>query len=220
MKGRDSYQEKLTMPATAIPFSIVCGFIPIHVIFQNVTDRISMEWWAGMDADSCLLYKNTAGLASVGTIAVGAGNTGGGTSPAMAGTYTGKANGTMTLLCTKAGDCETAEFKVTMPDGTVVEDVVTGASNTATEMAQGVTFKITNGTGDDLKLGDTFTSVLAAAGSIIIDKEIGITVGEVTDYPRTATVVGAVGSTKGRGFTIGLNVTANIANKVCNVYAE
>jgi hypothetical protein len=49
---------RITMPADAITAAdyIVqqLGFVPRYIRFWNVTDRISIEWFDGMAADTCL----------------------------------------------------------------------------------------------------------------------------------------------------------------------
>lgn len=112
--------------------------------------------------DTHTKITNKCGAATVAAAAADAGNTGVGTSPTSGGSYTGKADGTLTLECTLAGDAGTAKVKATFPDGTVIEDIVTGATTVAKAIGQGVTFAITSGTGDDLALGDKFTIALQA----------------------------------------------------------
>jgi len=205
---RNKYIYAYTTPATAVETSFKAGFVPKYVCITNKTDRCKMEWWKGMARNSALVTLNTAGTASVGAIAVNAANTGGGTSAAMAGTYSGKTRGLMTLVCTKAGNVATAEMTATMPDGVVVGPVVTGASTVATVMAQGVTFAITAGTGDDLALGDSFTSVLVPAGSTYMECLTGIDVG-----PQQAPIV------LDKYIKMGLNTKVNVAEKALIVFA-
>lgn len=49
---------RITMPADSITttdyLAQVVGFTPAYVRFWNVTDRICIEWHAGMAADTCL----------------------------------------------------------------------------------------------------------------------------------------------------------------------
>jgi len=49
---------RITMPAdsiTATDYLLqACGFTPRYVRFWNVTDRITIEWHAGMADDTCL----------------------------------------------------------------------------------------------------------------------------------------------------------------------
>lgn len=113
-------------------------------------------------SDTQVKVTNKCGAATIAAAAADAGNTGGGTSPTSGGAYTGKADGTLTLECTLAGEAGTAKLKATFPDGTVIEDIVTGATTVAKAIGQGVTFAITSGTGDDFALGDKFTIALQA----------------------------------------------------------
>ena len=49
---------KITFPATAITAAdyaaVECGFVPKRVIFVNITDRIRVEHFEGMTADTCV----------------------------------------------------------------------------------------------------------------------------------------------------------------------
>jgi len=49
---------RITFDATAITAAdfVVqnCGFVPKYIKVENVTDRISVEWHAGMAADTCV----------------------------------------------------------------------------------------------------------------------------------------------------------------------
>lgn len=49
---------RITMPADAITAADylvqTCGFVPKYIKVENVTDRISVEWHAGMAADTCV----------------------------------------------------------------------------------------------------------------------------------------------------------------------
>lgn len=49
---------KITFPADAITaadyISLEAGFTPKRVIFINATDRIRVEWFEGMDSDTCI----------------------------------------------------------------------------------------------------------------------------------------------------------------------
>lgn len=67
---------RITMPADAITAADVIvqqlGFTPRYIRFWNVTDRISIEWFEGMAADSCL--KTAA--AGTQTLEVTGGNKG------------------------------------------------------------------------------------------------------------------------------------------------
>lgn len=49
---------RITMSATAITAADylvqALGFTPRYVRFENLTDRISVEWWNGMADDTCL----------------------------------------------------------------------------------------------------------------------------------------------------------------------
>src|SRR4051812_2291995 len=49
---------KVVFDATAIvaadSVSITCGFQPRYVCWENVTDRVKVEWYEGMAADSCI----------------------------------------------------------------------------------------------------------------------------------------------------------------------
>jgi hypothetical protein len=51
-------QGRVTFDATAIvaadSVSMTCGFLPRYVCWENVTDRIKIEWYEGMAADSCI----------------------------------------------------------------------------------------------------------------------------------------------------------------------
>lgn len=206
---RKHYSYRYTTPATAVETQFKIGFVPKYVCIDNITDRCRMEWWKGMARDSAIVTLNTAGTASVGTIAVNAANTGGGTSPATAGTYTGKTRGTVTLVCTKAGDVATAELTAYMPDGKVIGPVVTGASTVAKAIAQGITFAITAGTGSDLILGDSFTTVVVPAGSMYMECVTGISVGKLTG-PEVLD----------KYIKMALNTKVNVAEKVLNIYAR
>jgi hypothetical protein len=131
----------------------------------------------------------------------------------MAGTYSGKYKGTLTLECTLAGEMGAAKMKATFPDGTVVENWVTGATNTAKEVAQGVTFKLTSGEENDLVLGDKFTSALTPAGAVYGVTEKGIVVGTV-NYHKLGNYnePGDLSGKYAQGIVIGLNTAINIAD--------
>lgn len=49
---------RITFDATAITAADyvvqTCGFVPKYIKVENVTDRISVEWHAGMAADTCV----------------------------------------------------------------------------------------------------------------------------------------------------------------------
>lgn len=49
---------RITMSADAITAAdyivVDVGFTPRYIRFENLTDRISAEWWSGMADDSCL----------------------------------------------------------------------------------------------------------------------------------------------------------------------
>lgn len=49
---------RIVLDATAITAAdellVECGFTPKYVEFVNLTDRISVEWYEGMAADTCL----------------------------------------------------------------------------------------------------------------------------------------------------------------------
>lgn len=49
---------KIVFPADSITaadyISVECGFVPKRVIFMNATDRIRVEWFQGMDNDTCI----------------------------------------------------------------------------------------------------------------------------------------------------------------------
>jgi len=66
-KYRDEYLRKVTTPATAIAFSVECGFQPRHVIVQNLTSLSKMEWFEGMAADSALITTAGTGVVTLVT---------------------------------------------------------------------------------------------------------------------------------------------------------
>jgi len=49
---------KVVLDATALTATeyqrVLCGFQPKYVCWENVTDRIRLEWYEGMAADSCI----------------------------------------------------------------------------------------------------------------------------------------------------------------------
>ena len=66
-KYRDQLKLTLTTPATAIAFSVVCGFKPKHVIVQNITSLSKMEWWEGMADASALITTAGTGVITLVT---------------------------------------------------------------------------------------------------------------------------------------------------------
>jgi len=60
-KVRDSFQAYFTAPATAIAFSLVCGFKPKHVVVTNLTSLSKLEWWEGMSAANAMLTTASSG---------------------------------------------------------------------------------------------------------------------------------------------------------------
>lgn len=49
---------RMVLDATALTATeyqlFECGFTPKYVCFENVTDRIKVEWYEGMAADTCI----------------------------------------------------------------------------------------------------------------------------------------------------------------------
>lgn len=129
-KYRDSYQAYFTTPATAIAFSVVCGFKPKHVIVQNISSLSKVEWWEGMSA----------------------------------------ANGLLTTAATGAVTKITSHG-ITVPDTAVYGVNTDGSKN-------------------------PITGTITTVGSALTNSGIG------------------------RGFTVGLDTTINIANEILSIYAE
>lgn len=50
--GRDVFDATAITAADYALFSV--GFTPKYVAFENVTDRIKVEWYEGMAADTCI----------------------------------------------------------------------------------------------------------------------------------------------------------------------
>lgn len=220
-KFRDDYNISVLTPSAAKQFALEVGFFPEKVTVFNLDNMVKMEWFRGMADDEAIITLPVEATAAVGTVAADAKNTGNGTSPAMAGTYSGKYKGTLTLECTLAGEMGAAKMKATFPDGSVVENWVTGASNTAKEVAQGVTFKLTSGAEDDLVLGDKFTSELTPAGAVYGVTEKGIVVGTV-NYHKLGddNEPGDLSGKYAQGIVIGLNTAINIASNTLLIRAE
>ena len=151
-KYRDDYNISVLTPSAAKQFALEVGFFPEKVTVFNLDNMVKMEWFRGMADDEAIITLPVQATAAVGAVAADEGNKGSGTSPEMSGTYSGKYKGNLTLECTLAGEMGAAKMKATFPDGSVVENWVTGASNTAKEVAQGVTFKLTSGEGMTLLL--------------------------------------------------------------------
>ena len=61
-KYRGSYSELLTVPATAVAFSRVLGYLPKRVKIQNITSYSFIEWFEGMAAASGLLTTAATGV--------------------------------------------------------------------------------------------------------------------------------------------------------------
>jgi hypothetical protein len=220
-KYNDKYCRKLITPSTAVAFSVETGFYPKKVEVLNLLNMVKMEWHEGMEEGSAVVTLPVAATAAVGTVAAGTGNTGGGTSPAMAGTYTGKGKGNLVLICVTKGEVSEAKFDAYFPDGTVVKDWVLGDSDTAKEVGQGVTFKITTGTGDDCAVGDTFTSALTPAGVRHITLVNGISVDYVKpNLVGEGDVIGEAGTREAMGIKIGLNTDINILSNPLLITAE
>lgn len=66
-KYREEYLRKVTTPATAIAFSVECGFKPRHIIVQNVTSLSKMEWFEGMADASALITTAGTGVVTLVT---------------------------------------------------------------------------------------------------------------------------------------------------------
>jgi hypothetical protein len=56
--SRQFASGRITMSADAITAAdyivVDVGFVPRYIRFENLTDRIAVEWWSGMADDSCL----------------------------------------------------------------------------------------------------------------------------------------------------------------------
>lgn len=209
-KYNDVFVKKVITPSTAVAFSVGVGYYPDKVEVINLKNAKKMTWFRGMPDDSAIVEVPVAATAAVGTVAAGQGNTGGGTGAAMAGTYTGNYSGDLVLTCVLAGEMEAAKFDAVFPDGSEVKGWVTGATNTAKEVGQGVTFKLTSGTGDDCKLGDTFTSALTAGGNRFGVLSNGITVGFVDVFSEEDGVLDEASGVMEMGITVGLNTSVNV----------
>jgi hypothetical protein len=220
-KYNDRYSRKVITPSTAVAFNVETGFYPKKVEVINLNNAVKMEWHEGMADDSAIVTLPVAATAAVGTVAAAEGNTGGGTSPAMAGTYSGKGKGNLVLTCVLKGEMGTAKMDAKFPDGTEVKGWVTGASNTAKEVGQGVTFKLTNGTGDDLAVGDVFTSALTPGGNTHIVTSKGISVDYIIpNLIDEDDVIGLASTRSAMGIKIALNTDINVLSNTLIIAAE
>jgi hypothetical protein len=66
-KYRNEYLRTVTTPATAIAFSVECGFTPKHIVIQNATSLSKMEWFEGMAQDSALITTAGTGVVTLVT---------------------------------------------------------------------------------------------------------------------------------------------------------
>ena len=66
--GRVVFDSTSITAADYAVFSV--GFTPRYVRFQNITDRISVEWFEGMTADTCLKTA-AAGTVTIETTNLG-----------------------------------------------------------------------------------------------------------------------------------------------------
>lgn len=220
-KYNDKFSRKVITPAEAVAFNVETGFYPKKVEVINLNNAVKMEWHEGMADDSAIVTLPVAATAAVGTVAADEGNTGSGTSPAMAGTYSGKGKGDLVLTCVLKGEMGAAKMDALFPDGTEVKGWVTGASDTAKEVGQGVTFKLTSGTEDDLKVGDKFTSALTPAGNVHVRTDKGITVDYITpNLIDEDDVIGLASARSAMGIKIGLNTDINVLSNVLIITAE
>ena len=219
-KHNDVFVKKVKTPSTAVPFSVGVGYYPDKVEVINLKNARKMTWYRGMPDDSAIVEVPVAATAAVGTVAASEDNEGSGTSPAMAGTYTGGYTGNLVMTCVLKGNMATAKFDAVFPDGSEVKGWVTGASNSAKEVGQGVTFKLTSGSGDDCAVGDVYTSALTAGGNSFGVPVNGITVGFVDVFSEANGVLTEASGKMEMGIKVGLNTSVNVLSNELIIVAS
>lgn len=135
--------------------------------FPAGPDNASPKWSIASMTDLQTVITNLSGAMTRGAAVAGAGNTGSATTPTSSGTYTGKVDGNIVVTGKTDGELGTATVDVLFPDGTLVEDLVSGVTTVAKLLGQGVSLALTSGAGDDVKIGDTWTIAVTAAYSDI-----------------------------------------------------